>query len=194
MANRKMEMLDATMQIVAEVGFENFSMKMVPDKIGVSEALLYKYYHTKEELLYSCYMSILSDIENLFMNFDEPEYDSKESLHEFFYELWKRYFDLFVDGKYRTIYYFAYRDSKYMQMVKDRDYDSEKNYFSKFEEVYKKTKEHSFKDVNDEYLWTYMNETTGLFARKIIKGELEDNRENRETVCKLIFGGISRIV
>ena len=50
--NRKYDLIDATMRVVAENGLPAFSMKKVTNLAGVSEALIYKHFETKEKLLY----------------------------------------------------------------------------------------------------------------------------------------------
>lgn len=55
MAFMKDEIVDATIGLIAEMGLGEFSMKMVTDKIGCSEALMYKEYKTKEGLLQACF-------------------------------------------------------------------------------------------------------------------------------------------
>lgn len=54
---RRLELLDAAASMFAEKGFDGASMAQIASSCGVSKALLYHYYKSKEELLYSMLLS-----------------------------------------------------------------------------------------------------------------------------------------
>lgn len=54
---RRQELLDAAASMFAEKGFDGASMAQIASSCGVSKALLYHYYKSKEELLYSMLLS-----------------------------------------------------------------------------------------------------------------------------------------
>lgn len=54
---RRQELLDAAASMFAEKGFDGASMAQIANSCGVSKALLYHYYKSKEELLYSMLLS-----------------------------------------------------------------------------------------------------------------------------------------
>lgn len=54
---RRQEILDAAASMFAAKGFDGTSMSAIAMRCGVSKALLYHYYQSKEELLYSMLLS-----------------------------------------------------------------------------------------------------------------------------------------
>lgn len=49
-------LMNAAMDIIAEVGLDGFSMKQVTNRVGVTTAVVYQYFGTKEALLYQCFL------------------------------------------------------------------------------------------------------------------------------------------
>lgn len=84
-------------------------MKQVNSKMGVSEALIYKYFETKENLLYACFESFHMRVAALFRNFTLPPITSPQDMYAAIRALWFTYFEFLVNGDYRTIYSFDYR-------------------------------------------------------------------------------------
>ena len=58
--NKKEQLIEATMQVVAENGLPSFSMRKVTMKVGVSEALIYRHFLSKENLFEICFERIVS--------------------------------------------------------------------------------------------------------------------------------------
>lgn len=191
-AERKRELTDATMQIVAEQGLHGFSMRQVTRKVGVSEALLYRYFPTKEELLYSCFESMHKGIAAVFAHAKVPDFENLTDTFETIRNLWTDYFVFLVKSGYRTIFYFDYRDSSYMKHILEKDEEARNTYFSGFVQLFYafENKYHILKNVESNYLWTYILDTTGIFAKRVIRGELPASDENYDVIFKLIFGGI----
>lgn len=175
-----------------EQGFYGFSMKQVTQRIGVSEALLYRYFPTKEDLFFCCFESVHKSIAALFVQADIVDFDKIEDTFEIFRLLWLRYFDFLVKARYRTIFYFDYRDSGYMKRILQNDAKARDTYFASFISLIHavESKYHVFQKINSDYLWTYILDTTGIFAKRVIRGELPASPESFDMIYKLLFGGI----
>jgi len=50
---RKERIMDAALRIFAEKGFQNATITEISKEAGVSEATIYEYYGTKEDLLFA---------------------------------------------------------------------------------------------------------------------------------------------
>lgn len=196
--NKKEELMDATMEIVAEIGFAAFSMKRVTDRAGVAEGLIYKHFSTKENLFYCCFESVHMQIAALFDNMSLPEVNelNAETLMLYAKQLWMKYFAFLVQNKHRTIYYFDYRDSPYISEIMARDDKAAKTYFKNFVGIFYGLDKilHVYDKIHPDYLWTYILDTSGIFAKRIIRGELPDGTESYETICSLIFNGLLMLV
>lgn len=190
--NRKAELIDATMQVVAETGLIAFSMKKVTNRVGVGETLIYKYFETREKLLYTCFESVHRQIAALFCKIDLPDIQTQEKVYETIHTLWMSYFSFLVQNSYRTIFYFEYRDSSYIQQIMEGDEEVRSTYFRNFVGIFKtfENQFHIYGKMSGDFLWTYILDTTGIFAKRVIRGELPDTQESRENIWQLIFGGI----
>lgn len=197
--NKKAELMEATMEIVAEIGFASFSMKKATTRIGVAEGLIYKHFSTKNNLFYCCYESMHKQIAALFddMCFPPDIYElNTETLIFCAKQLWMKYFSFLVQNKHRTLYYFEYRDSPYMAEILAYDAEAGHTYFKNFINIFCEfdKKFHIYDKINRDYLWTYILDTAGIFAKRIIRGELPDGEESYETIYNLIFNGFSMFI
>lgn len=193
---KKELLLDITMRIVAESGLLSFSMKQVTSRAGVSEALIYRHYQTKDNLLYQCFKSVDSQIAALFTEGSPPELHSEMEFYGYIRNMWMTYFTFLVENDYKTIYYFEYRNSPYIKTVLEHGYEAGETYFKGFTNIFHVLNKdlHVLDKVSSDYLWTYVLDVTGLFARRVIRGELPKSAESYETVWMLFFSGISGII
>ena len=65
-ANKQEELMNTTYVVVAENGIDTFSMKTVTTRLGVSEGLIYKYFDTREGLLFKSFVAFEKQIAALF--------------------------------------------------------------------------------------------------------------------------------
>ncbi len=194
--NRKAELLDAAMRVVAENGLSAFSMKRVTNLIGVSEALIYKHYDTKDNLLYTCFETVNKQIARIFDNMCLPEYSTTADFYNIARNFWMGYFDFLVKNDYRTLFYFEYRNSPYISLVRESGESARGSYFKNFADMAIELIGwlNIDRKVDYECLWTYILDTTGLFAQRVIRGELPDNEITRESAWRLISTGFVGIV
>lgn len=191
--NRRDEFINTTMQLEAEKGLGGFSMKEVTRKVGVSEALLYKYFESKDKLLYACFESMHMRIAALFRNFSLPQLKDPADYEAAVRSLWFTYFDFLVKSDYKTIYYFDYRDSPYIKNVEKHDDEARTTYFKPFALIMHtlNAQLHFTDKIDGAHLWTYILDTSGIFAKRIIRGELPKTAESYEEIFMLICRGIS---
>lgn len=181
------------MRLVSEKGFGGFSMKQVTKEMGVSEALLYKYFESKDVLLYACFESMHRRIAALFDCYPLPPLTDMPSVFVAVRGLWMKYFDFLVRSGYETIYYFDYRDSPYIRTVNKHDDEAAATYFRGFGQIMHAVNEklHFSEKFTVAHLWTYILDTTGIFAKRIIRGELPATPESYEAVFTLVSRGFS---
>lgn len=190
--NRKYDLIDATMRVVAENGLLAFSMKKVTNLAGVSEALIYKHFETKEKLLYLCFETVHRQIAALFDKMEIPPLQAPQEIYEAVRAMWMTYFSFLVQNSYRTIYYFEYRDSRYIRQIMEADQQVKDTYFQGFVKVFMafNAQFHIYDKTSPDHLWTYILDVTGIFAKRVIRGELPDTEESRENIWELISGGL----
>ncbi len=195
-SQRKSEILDASMKIACKYGLPAFTTKKVADHIGISESLIYKYFFSKDNLLYACYEVTHKNIAGLMSRIASIPKVMEISDIDFIRQMWVSYFEFLVKENYRTVFYFAYRDSKYIKKIKEHDDEVANTYFSDFVSVINwfDTKYDFSGHIDRDILWTYILDTTGLFAKRTISGELSMSKENTESIWALIFKGIEGIL
>lgn len=194
-ANRRLELLDVTMQIIAEDGLLPFSMRKVTRRAGVSEALIYKHYETKEKLLRVCYDTVRHQLDALITGHELDGVQTDEQFIEVVHHVWLRYFRFLVNNTYRTIFFFEYRNSPYVKQLpqEGRSAESVSHNVALFFDVLSQR----FPPLSGdhmEYLWIYILDTTALFAKRVIQGELPQTPESDENIWRLLFGGLSGLV
>lgn len=194
--NRKQELLEACMQVIAEDGLSAFSMKKVTMRVGVSEALVYRHFATKDKLLNACYDTVHRQIAALYDEFPHSIPETREEMYELIYRLWMTYMAFLVKNNYRTIFYFEYRDSAYLRGIRNQATADQHTYFKSFHNIYIgfEKRFHIKEQTSADHLWTYILDTAGIFAKRIIRGELPDTQESYENTWRLIFGGIEGLL
>ena len=105
-------------------------MKKVTNLAGVSEALIYKHFETKEKLLYLCFETVHRQIAALFDKMEIPPLQAPQEIYEAVRAMWMTYFSFLVQNSYRTIYYFEYRDSRYIRQIMEADQQVKEYLFS----------------------------------------------------------------
>ena len=81
---RRQAILEAGRALLAEVGFERFSMVVLAKAAGVSRGTLYLYFPTREELLYTVHLGALHAWKDAFLESTEPGMTSEAFLAAYF--------------------------------------------------------------------------------------------------------------
>lgn len=194
----KEDLEEAAMELVAHMGMLNFSMRKVTERLGVSEASIYRYFDTKESLLRCCYDKINAQLVDLLqVQLEAVIWQcAQKDPDEIFYSLWKCCFSYWVENTYRTIYYFEYRDSMQFGIPDGTEKVRETVSFRRFEECLQELEKRCppSRSANIDYLWIYMIDVTGIFAKRVIRGELPDTEESYENIWRLISKGALGLV
>ena len=186
---RKDILLDTTMRVVADVGLPAFAMKQVTQAAKTSDNLIYCHYGTRENLLLQCYLHVDGLIYEMFEKENFQETKSPEKFCENMHKLWLRYFRFMVKNDYKTLYYYEYRESKSFAAMQDK---IEKRIPNCVETLTKDFGVHSEgSEISSEYFWMYMLDLSGVFAKKVIRGELKKNKDTNEMIWRLLWNGVS---
>ncbi len=195
--NAKGILQKATIDLVAEEGLHGFSMKRVTQRAGVSEALVYKHFGTKENLLFSCFLSVHKQIGALFNNLNILALNhTKAEMYTAVRMYWMIYFDYLVRHGNETIFYFSFRDSTFTEKIRAHRPEDAVTTFKDFAGFVDAVdaKVNLYNTTTQEHLWTYVLDTTGMFARRVIRGDLPNTPESIEHIWRLIFGGIAGLL
>lgn len=178
------------MQIIAENGLAAFSIKQVSNRAHINEALMYRDFDTKENLLFACYKSLNGKIEELYDSFDVEALKADENPLEKLKDLWSDLFDLLVAEDYKTLYYLEYRDSLYLRSMREKKPDVLDAYRDKFIAAAESINGEQDKK-NMSLIWTFTLDGTADFAKRVIKKEIPWNKKAKANIWDLLSHGLS---
>lgn len=76
------EILDKTLELINEVGFDNFTMRKLAGKLGLTATTIYQYYKNKEELYFAALAQGFDTLCDVVQEALEKQSDPKEKLRE----------------------------------------------------------------------------------------------------------------
>lgn len=186
-------LLDCTMKAVAENGLMSVSMQMVTKMAGTAEGLIYKHYGTKENLLLECYLRLYKEIRDCIEKGigDPHAIDNKEDMFAFLRKIWMRYFSYLLSNRYKTLYFYEYRNSAYMKGAAMSGKIDPKNFFEKTVNVFYDfdKKFDILHKVDVKWFFYYVADISIVFAIRMINEEQECDEKMLDTIWNLVWGG-----
>ena len=182
----------ATIDLAAENGISAVSTRRVARIAGVSEALMYNFFHSKEELLISCLYLVTDKIVEYLHRFTEINAVSMEEYKQEVRKQWNVFFTYLLKNASETLVFHEYVNSAgIMELLKTPKFEN-----MDFTRLYRSlgviNSGFTYVDEDDiPYFWPYCIYISTLFAAKIIRGKLIDTEHAREEIWKLITKGLS---
>jgi len=193
---RKKKIMEATMHIIATNGIETFSVIQVARATKINEALIYRDFGTKDNLLLECYKMIDSNIASLYDNYDfNQDVSTPEKLISVLRDLWYLLFLYLLSSDYRTLFYHMYRDSSHMNNLIQHTIEIKEDYFGYFFDNIRSLFLRcnvNYDSIDWSIAWTYVIDASMLFAKRIINGELDDDAKTIDIIWELISNGAKR--
>ena len=166
-------------------------MAKVAAAAGATERLIYQHFGTRENFLYECYCAVNREIA---ARFDEIPVMTGEGLtpEETVRTLWTMFFQYLVKGGNNTLFYLEYRNSENARVIRAESEEERNSCFRSFVRLFNSlnSRFHVEQKVNIHVLWAYLLDVTGLFASRVIRGQLPATEESFESVWKLFSGGV----
>ena len=186
---------ETTMQIVAENTMVGLSMRMVSDRSGVNQSMIYRDFKTKDNLLRMCYEEVYEDFFGLFK---EKIYntDNKELSQVMTESFWDEYIDVLIQYDFRTLYYCEYREWYKSKLHKDGGNAAVDNYSESWVISDKVREDPAGYDPTGKkecYAIDHFIETATNYAKRVLRSEIEDNEENRGIVWSLLCKGLGQL-
>ena len=191
-ANKQEELMNTTYVVVAENGIDTFSMKTVTSRLGVSEGLIYKYFDTREGLLLKSFVAFENQIaeylnESLANN---PEGETREARRE---RIWKDYYNFFLNSNYKSLFYFEYRWSYRYTEYKKLLEESGRPYEDGMQQFATAVLGHPALTSADWEMVSWIVESTGMYVRKALLGEIEKDEVTLHKIYRIIFYGVGAL-
>lgn len=185
----KSKLMEATIDLIAEEGLENFKTKHLAIRTGLAEGNIYNYFSGKDNLINSCFESIDREVDDRLTKCRENLGGNGEKIQEALEILWKTYFGYFVEHPKETLFYHEFRHSPryagYVQKVRGA---YNQDFLAFMDVAAEKMKIRSNNVIS--VVWMHIVDSTLDFVCRLIKGEIEDTEETRRWGFKLIFSGI----
>lgn len=191
MTEREMKIMDATMEIVGEIGLEGFSMRQLCDRAQLTPPLIYAVFPSKEELLYRCFLFVNRQIAGLFEETVLSEDMSKEAVVAYGHDAWRQYVDLMVKNGSRTLFYYAYRDSGNLHSILMRNNETVAQDMAPFMNVFRVVAEklELFRELSPDFFYVFLLDGTGNFVRRVIQEQRAMSEQEVEMVWQLLTRG-----
>ena len=185
--------MDAAIQSYAEMGEQGLTTKNLARAADCSEALIYRHFRSKDDLLRECYLRLHAKADKEFASFDLSGDLSLEEIVERSRGYYMELLRFFIDAGYESLFYFWFRMSdSFSDLLKEGSEDVTKTYTSSFMNVFEDLRKRFNLRISADFYRTFMVFVTGTFVEQIIKGKLSDTVENHEMIADLIFGGIMK--
>ena len=185
---RKDMLLDAAVRSYVKSGVQGLTTKALAKEAECSEALIYKYFRSKDELICEAYLRMHGKIDEKLSAIDIPMDAGRKELTEFAVSLWDTMFDFFVGLGAESLFYFGYRLSDGFLADKERTKPND----SKFLPLIEWLANRLGLDVPASEYRTFVTYTTGAFVQSFVNGDLPYTEENVATVRRMVFGGVLR--
>lgn len=180
-------MMEATMRCVAEKGMDTFSVAQAAAMAGINEALVYRDFGSRENLLMECYEQINHEICSLYQ---VPAQEAAKKNSGNLYDNWHAFFLCLLNNGYRTLFYQQFRDSRHKMTPEQRKKVQKHDIKLLFKQAWI---EHGNSEQSASFVASYVVDGSVLFAKRILCGELEDTEEMYLKIWKMLDGGMKSL-
>ena len=91
-SDKKSEIIDTTLELIAERGVHNTPMSLVTKKSGIAAGTIYHHFESKERLINDIYLDIKKSV---LMNVMKDD-DATKPYKDRFFKIWGAYYDYLV--------------------------------------------------------------------------------------------------
>lgn len=191
--SRKLSIIDTTMKVASEVGLDVLTVNQVAKRAGISEALIFKYFISKEQLLRECYYAVSQQYLDYANQLEPLSTDDRQEAEKYIHGFWEKMFNYLVELDYRTIYFMRFRETKYFNEIEEESRIFFRDGLQKFMSFFREMDQlfHMNWEETGKLTMLYGIGLSAIFLKRIIRGGIENNQENRDMIWALIWRGMS---
>jgi len=190
-SSKKDALLDAAIESYAKYGEQGLTTKNLAEAAGCSEALIYRHFKSKDDLLCACYLRLHKRLNATFGDREFPDDLSLQETVKLGMDTWMEIFKFYVDAGYESLFCFWFRMSDSFQKFLEEGTDDIKSvYESSFMNIFENLRVKYNFDLSAEHYRTYVVFATGTFVGQVVTGKLPKTEESYETIRNLLFGGL----
>lgn len=183
--------MDAAIESYARDGEQGLTTKNLAKVADCSEALIYRHFKSKDDLLRACYLRLHKRANDNFEPMAIPEDIPISELVKISKEYWIKIFTFYVDAGYEALFYYWFRLSdSFGEMLREDNGDLKKVYASSFMNTFENIRVRYNLQISAEHYRTFMVFFMGTFVTQVVKGKLPKTEESYRMIADLLFGGL----
>ena len=184
-------MLDAAIQSYAEYGEQGLTTKNLAKAAGCSEALIYRHFKSKDDLLRACYIRLHEKAVAALPPVEFPENVTLDEAVMISKEFWLKFFKFFIDAGIESLFYYWFRMSdEFQQLFNEGSKDLHEAYSTSFMNIFEELRVALNLDISADHYRTYIVFFTGTFVEQVVKGKVPNTEESYDFIANLLFGGL----
>ena len=184
-------MLDAAIQSYAEYGEQGLTTKNLARAAGCSEALIYRHFKSKDDLLRACYIRLHAKAVAAIPPVEIPEDATLNDAVGISRAYWLNFFRFFVDAGIESLFYYWFRMSDaFTDLLNEGSEDIKEAYSKSFFNMFEKLRVKYNLDISADHYRTYIVFFTGTFVDQVVRGKVPNTEESFEFIANLLFGGL----
>ncbi len=189
--SKKDALLDAAIESYAKDGEQGLTTKNLARVANCSEALIYRHFKSKDDLLRACYLRLHKRANEYFKPMEISDGASVSELIAAGEEYWIKAFKFYVEAGYESLFHFWFRMSDaFVEMLKDDNEDLRDVYESSFMTAFEGIRTKLDLQISADHYRTYIVFATGTFLAQVVTGKLPNTEESYKMMADLIFGGL----
>ncbi len=183
--------MDAAIESYARDGEQGLTTKNLAKVADCSEALIYRHFKSKDDLLRACYLRLHKRANDNFEPMAIPEDIPISELVKISKEYWIKIFSFYVDAGYEALFYYWFRLSdSFGEMLREDNGDLKKVYVSSFMNTFEDIRVRYNLQISAEHYRAFMVFFMGTFVTQVVKGKLPKTEESYRMIADLLFGGL----
>ncbi|MDH5110720.1 TetR/AcrR family transcriptional regulator [Lactiplantibacillus plantarum] len=183
--NKKEAIYQATILLLNRDGFSSTSMSKIAKHAGVSASTIYIYFENKDDMLKKLYLDTKQKMSTQMFS-DTTDSDAKTGLAKVI----RNYIDYIVNNKDAFLFLQQFTNSPYMSEFDDQEAS---NYFMPMYQIVKSGRqEGTFKDVDNDILFAYIEPPITELAKRYFRGESSFTEERIEALIRLAWSAIKK--
>ncbi len=184
-------MLDAAIKSYAQYGEQGLTTKNLARAAGCSEALIYRHFKSKDDLLRACYIRLHAKAVAAIPPVEIPENATLEEAVRISRAYWLNFFKFFVDAGIESLFYYWFRMSDaFTELLNEGSEDIKEAYSKSFFNMFEELRVKLNLDISADHYRTYIVFFTGTFVDQVVRGKVPDTEESFEFIANLLFGGL----
>ncbi len=190
-SSKKDALLDAAIRSYAESGEQGLTTKNLAKVAGCSEALIYRHFKSKDDLLRACFLRLHYRANDYLGSIELPENPSISEMVSISKAYWIKAFKFFIDAGQESLFFFWFRMSDYyLELLEQGAEDVTKARHISFMNMMEEMRVRFHLDISPDHYRTYIVFATGTFATQVLTGKLPATDESYDMMADLLIGGL----